>query len=82
MMYKKKAIPVLTLKLPDGKFKITDIYGKVEELTALEFQRYVESVDTTSPTIPDIVKEGVRRIHEALLSEDTEEALKITESLL
>ena len=82
MIYQKKAIPVLILRLPSGSFKITDIFGKVEELTEFDFNRYIESVaiPTSSPT--SLTKQNLQDIRDTLEAGDVESALNTIDSLL
>ena len=82
MIYRKKAIPVLILKLPSGNYKITDMFGKVEELTEQDFNRYIEYVTspTSSPAL--ITKRGLQDIRDTLEAGDIESALNTIDSLL
>ena len=83
MIYQKKAIPDLILRLPSGSFKITDIFGKVEELTEFDFNRYVESADmSTSSPVSGITKQNLQDIKDILEAGDVESALNTIDSLL
>ena len=82
MIYRKKAIPVLILKLPSGKFKITDMFGKVEELTEQDFNRYIEFVVTLTTSPAPITKKNLQDIKDILESGDVESALNTIDSLL
>jgi hypothetical protein len=83
MIYKKKSLAVLVLKLPNGNFRTTDIFGKIEEYTPADFSKYVDAIVSTSAEIKDsAIKESLQTIHALLLSENTAEAIQMIETFL
>jgi hypothetical protein len=84
MIYQKKSIPVLVLRLADGKYRVTDIFGKVEELPPEDFARYVEMKSTSAPEASkaENVKELAQEITNAILVSDTDYAIDLLQRLL
>jgi hypothetical protein len=80
MVYKKKEISVLVLKLPNGNFRITDLFGKQEELSPQDFSRYIISEVSTSPAPSINMSDILNDIREALLDGDVQSALQLIEA--
>ncbi len=82
MVYRKKALTVLVLKLPNGRFRITDIFGHIEEVSSEDFSKYYEAVLTEVTPPDETLKKNLEDIYTLVLSGNTEEALQLIQTLL
>lgn len=72
----------MILKLPDSKYKVTDPFGKIVEMTESDFNRYVESTVTPTVVTSSITKADLQIIKDQLLTDDVESALNTIDSLI
>jgi hypothetical protein len=81
-MYKKRSIAVNVLKLPNGNYQLIDTFGRKEEVTPVEFHRYVVP-DHTSPEVKNVdMKDELQQIYSFIQSGDIESASAKLELLL
>jgi hypothetical protein len=81
MIYTKKPVPVLVMKLSDGNFMITDRFNKKETLSKEEFYRYVESKVTEVPAALSNVKTTAAQAVDLLNNDDVAGAIALLEQL-
>lgn len=82
MIHNKKALTVRVLKTPDGKFNVTDPFGKVEVMSLEDFTKYVERSKPVAPeTLNTNVKNTIVSALAFLHHGEVEEAIELLEQL-